>query len=150
MIYFSLILPSVKKKPENRKPSILHETHSCPLGYFNHKLAIHRAHPPGMGFRWVAREVSTSLSPYLGFKARLARLREGVPLRVCPPSDVRSEHAWKRWGRPGETLVCGLSCFLLDFRVQPLEPGSCFTSSFPCGVDRGDQKSLSKSPAEWI
>lgn len=68
---------------------------AAPLGHFGHKLAIHGAHPPGIGFRWAASDVSTSLSPFLGFKARLAKLR-GVPSRVCPPSNVRSEHAQKR------------------------------------------------------
>lgn len=56
---------SKKTKPENKKPFILHQTHSCCLGYSNHKLAIHEAHLLRIGFGWVERDVRTSRSSYL-------------------------------------------------------------------------------------
>lgn len=56
---------SKKTKPENKKPFILHQTHSRCLGYSNHKLAIHEAHLLRIGFGWVERDVRTSRSSYL-------------------------------------------------------------------------------------
>lgn len=103
---------SKQAKPEHRKPSILHETHSCPLGHFCTQPAIH-GHPPDRASGGQRGDVSTSLSPFLGFKARLARLR-GVPSRVCPPSNVRSRACAEEVRRPAETSVCGLSCLLPD------------------------------------
>lgn len=48
-------------KTENKKPFILHQTHSCSLGCFTHELAIHEVRPTGVG-SGVGREVGSSLS----------------------------------------------------------------------------------------